>query len=232
MTRADSIPGGDGKLKTGDGLRDPLRALDSAAAAYSPALPPIVFDLHAGSDYIQARADGEAIRLSFCGSNDAEDWKSNRRAAWIPFKGIGLVHRGFAEAWTKFEEKLRDRLRCNAGAALFVEGHSRGGSIGSIAAAVIGTYWEEFDGVDTLTTFGSPKTGDAYFVEVLSKSCRTIRRYEVETLPLPGFRDPVPKLPPFGNYRAAGKRIRLFAVGRPSNLHAVATYRKAISRKK
>ena len=220
-----------GKGKTADGVRDPLRALDSAAAAYAPALPPIAFEMVAGNDYVQARIDGAAVRLSFCGTNDPQDWKSNLRAELIPFKGIGHVHKGFAEAWTKFEDGLRKRLKCLSGSPVFIEGHSRGGSIGTIAAAILGNYWEEFGQVEALTTFGAPMVGDKYFVEMVEKACRSISRYEVETLPLPGFRDPVPRVPPFPKYRPAGKRIRLFAVGKPSDLHAVGTYRKALVRR-
>ena len=91
----------DGKATTGDRL-DPLRACDSAAAAYAPALPPIVFDMHSGSDYLQVRIDGPAIRLSFCGSDDWEDWKSNADADLVPFRYLGHAHEGFAEAWEGF----------------------------------------------------------------------------------------------------------------------------------
>jgi len=219
-----------GKEKTGDAVRDPLRALDSAAATYAPALPPIAFDMHRGSDYVQCRIDGAAVRLAFCGSDDPQDWKSNFRAELVPFKGLGQVHKGFAEAWTKFEDDLRKRLKCLSGSPVFIEGHSRGGDIGTIGAAVIGNYWEEFGQVESLTTFGAAMAGDEYFAECVEKACRFVRRYEVETLPIPGFRDPVPRLPPSPRYKPAGKRIRLFAIGRPSELHSIRTYRKALVR--
>ena len=121
-------------------------------------------------------------------------------------------------------------MKCYAGMVIFIEGHSRGGAIGSIAAADIGSYWEDFGQVEMLTTFGAPRPGNFVLSNSIARACRTIRRYTVQTAPLWGMRDPVPHLPKGPKwYHPPGGEIKLFGAGRPSKLHSLDTYRKALS---
>jgi hypothetical protein len=220
-----------GKIETGGAVRSPLRALDSSRAAYAPALPPIVFDLEAGNDYLQVRVDGAALRVAFCGSNDKQDWKSNKDFNLVDTLLLGRVHSGFYAAWDTLRGRLRYKLRCYAGMPIFIEGHSRGGSIGTIAAAEIGNHWQEFGQIETLTTFAAAMPGNIALANNTVRGCREIRRYVTEALPLPGFRDEVPHLPPGPGYCHPCKPIKLRAYGRPSKLHSLAVYRKALQKK-
>jgi pimeloyl-ACP methyl ester carboxylesterase len=220
----------EGKGKTG--LReDPLRSLDCSAASYAPALPPIAFVVNSGSDHIQVRVDGPAVRVIFCGSNDLDDWKSNADFRLVDFDGMGSVHEGYLKAWRGIAEFLRPRLLCYAGKSLYLEGHSRGGSLASVAAADISKNWNEFDQIDTLTTFGAGKFGDGDLCRTVETSCRTIRRYVTQAAPIWGLRDAVPNLPPSIRYDQPSTAIKLFAIGRPSKLHSLSTYRKALKRR-
>jgi len=218
-----------GKLTTGEGARSPLRALDSARATYSPAL---VFDITEGNDYLQVRVDGAALRLAFCGSNDSEDWKSNARTDLVPFLGFGNAHCGFVNAWANLKTRLRERLRCYAGMPIFIEGHSRGGAIGVLAAVEVGNLWGEFGQIETLTTFGAPMPGDDGLALATVNACREIRRYVTGYSRIWGTRDPVTGLPKGCNYTHAGDAIPLKAWGRPSTLHSLTTYRKALAKEK
>lgn len=206
----------------------PLAAADIAAAAYTSGLPDLLAEIYGGSDYAQLRADTDGLHLAFCGSDDRLDWASNADAELRPYIA-GRVHDGFLFAWQNMSEPIRRHLQPFAGHPIHLYGHSRGGAIAMLAALAIDTWPEHLATVETITTFGCPRPGDASFCRAVERVCPAITRYENRTLPITGMRDLVPHLPLAAQgYAHAGRAVYLRAYGRPSAQHAMTAYRAAL----
>ncbi|HEX5050796.1 MAG TPA: hypothetical protein VFZ65_03405 [Planctomycetota bacterium] len=101
--------------------------------------------------------DGVGV-LVFRGTTDLRDWLTNLRVAPAEWPHGGRVHdgfaRGLASVWDEVEEELR-RL----GLPTYVTGHSLGGALATLAAA-LGAFVAAY-------TFGAPRVGDAAFWRTL-----------------------------------------------------------------
>ncbi len=210
---------------------DPRRAVDIAAATYHDALPEVIAEIEAGSDYMQVRLDGDLLVIATRGTDDTEDHKSNMHTHPHKFHGHGRAHGGFAKGADLLLPKLREAIRDYAGYPISLNGHSRGGTISQCVSPVIAFDWDEHVGkIELLTTFGAPHVGDKAMCYSIESACRVIRRYENRTVSIPFFRDLVPHLPPSPRYHSPGKPTYLFAIGTPVRQHKMATYQKTIAK--
>ncbi len=114
--------------------------------------------------------------LVFRGTASLRDWLVNVRAVRRSWQGPGRVHYGFRRAlhrvWSRLEPHLDDAPDA------FFTGHSLGGALATLAAALrppLATY-----------TFGAPKVGDRTFAAALPNGVHRVVN----------GRDLVPELPP------------------------------------
>ena len=200
----------------------PTTAADIAAAAYSSGVPDLLAEVYGGSDYAQIRGDADGIHLAFCGSDDRMDWQSNRQAERVRWL-VGSVHAGFLAGWNDIKPQVHRQLAHLPTMPIHIYGHSRGGALAMLASIDL------LGKPATVTVFGCPRAGDWAFCRAVEATGAKITRYETVTVPMPGFRDAVPHLPPSATgYDHAGIAVQLFAIGRPSKLHSMATYRDAL----
>ncbi len=100
----------------------------------------------------------------FSWPNGIRDWVSNVQAVAVNFQeGHGKVHEGFYKCFTSVKTSIDTFLKENgrANKKIVVTGHSLGGAVATLIAAYIrGHYHNDV----MLYTFGSPRAGDADFV--------------------------------------------------------------------
>ena len=116
---------------------------------------------------------GPHIVLTFRGSQQMADWKTNFRFRLKKFTVIdtqqvealptGEVHRGFQTAWESVEKRVLFQIKkwWTPDTLLWVTGHSLGGALAALAATSL-----EYQGfkVSGLYTYGQPRVGDWQFV--------------------------------------------------------------------
>jgi hypothetical protein len=133
-----------------------------------------------------ATHDDRMILIAIRGT--AEKWDALRDgdAEQVPVKdGIGKAHKGFHEAYVvlqPFITKYLERFLTN-GQRVVVCGHSLGGAIALLLAEWIR---QNYDEQVILYTFGSPRAGDADFVE----KAKTLVHHRIVN-----NNDPVPSVP-------------------------------------
>ena len=139
-----------------------------------------------------------------------EDWETKHRLAVVTFRGTdvkdasnmvydfdfelqawdgpGKVHRGFANALNEVHSRLDQAIRDTGECRLLYTGHSLGAALATLMAGLRRP--------DALYTFGSPRVGDATFVEALKdvKSYRYVDCCDV-----------VARVPPEIEYRHLGE---------------------------
>lgn len=180
---------------------------DFVGARFEEAGLPEVRFFHGESTQCYVAHNDDFVLAAFSGTDMREregnnvfdalaDWRANLRFDTVPSERGGRVHRGFSEAleevWAPREqdeglEGYLDGLCEDGRRRVWFTGHSLGGALATIAAGRHGRAPEVY-------TFGSPRVGDAGYVEGLD-------------LPVYRFvngRDAVPKLPVRGPYRHAG----------------------------
>ncbi len=95
--------------------------------------------------------------LAFRGTEiDPEDWATDLDATLVPWPGGGRVHQGFAAALGMVWEPIAAALTSVTGRLLYT-GHSLGGALATLAAS--------HRSPQALYSYGSPRVGDAAFVE-------------------------------------------------------------------
>jgi triacylglycerol lipase len=111
----------------------------------------------------------ELIALSFRGTRSTTNWGTNFRVRLIHPDGTDAhlrVHEGFYQAFAKLDEgtlgikEKIDRIKQSTSGRIpiYITGHSLGGALAQIAAAVLGN-----DQLAACYTFGSPRVGNIYF---------------------------------------------------------------------
>jgi len=112
----------------------------------------------------------------------AEGWHDMRsnfgRAA--PWAGPGRAHRGYAAALHRVQDAGLGMLaaaRAESGPAVAIGGHSMGGALAALFAAL--AVAEGRLGRGALVTFGAPAPGDAAAWTPLRRSALAIRRYVI-----------------------------------------------------
>ncbi|KAL2132308.1 hypothetical protein VTI74DRAFT_3944 [Chaetomium olivicolor] len=137
------------------------------------------------------------IVVSFRGSTSVRNWIADIIFVQVPcdLTAVCLVHTGFFASWAEISSRVIAAVRtakaANPSYQVIVTGHSLGGAVGTLAAAYIRKAGFAAD----LYTYGSPRVGNAAFVEFVTAQPGAEYRI-THTV------DPVPRLPPiFVNYR-------------------------------
>ena len=116
-----------------------------------------------GTDgFVATAGDGRTV-IAFRGteSNKPEDLLADLMVKLVPWRHPGLVHAGFAEAFTRVIGSIRTALEGVGAGPLLITGHSLGAAVSTLVAADLR------DRHPALITFGSPRVGDADFVRLL-----------------------------------------------------------------
>lgn len=118
--------------------------------------------------------------LVFRGTNAFETWLSNLNTLQTGWEAGGLVHAGFKNEFFKIWEMVEECLsEVPSQFRLFYTGHSLGGAMATLAASLRPP--------SAVYTFGSPRVGDAAFIQCLR---------EVPIFRVVNNRDLVALLPP------------------------------------
>jgi hypothetical protein len=185
-----------------DLLRDALGMAELAGRAADPArYPPGALPLPLGLGFAVKTTAGVEVALT--GSRDVRDWAVNLDCDLVPLHGHGHAHGGFVQLADQVYDGLVAHLRRLGpdGPGVRLTGHSRGGALALLLAVSLAA-----DRLVPLAvySFGAPRAGDADFAA---------------SLPAPHHRfvntgDPVPHLPPAGDFSHGDGGIVLTGQGR------------------
>lgn len=101
--------------------------------------------------------------LVFRGTDDPRDWLQNLDARFVKWPHGGRVHSGFLKVFSEVQQEVLE-IASASKKPLFVTGHSLGGALATLAAALLIAN----DRAPRATyTFGAPRCGDARFCKAL-----------------------------------------------------------------
>lgn len=151
---------------------------------------------------------------------DADDWRTDADFSWCEIKAMGKArtHTGFMQAlglqknngWPKeiqqrrddhhqfayyaIRQKLREVLKENEDAKFILTGHSLGGALAILFAAVLMLHDEELllEKLDGVFTFGQPRVGDENFGEYVKEK---MKKFGVKYFRYVYNNDLVPRIP-------------------------------------
>jgi hypothetical protein len=167
---------------------------------------PVAISSGAGDDDIDAclvGLNGDGIVIAFRGTiPPAKNWPSVLdwfQDIFMVAPGAesplpGKVHTGFWDAvqaiWPQIVPAVQDLMKTNPDARLYITGHSKGGAMAILAAALISfTENGPLPSPTAVYTFAAPHAGDSDFASAFPLSTIPVTPYE-------GFLDVVPFLPP------------------------------------
>ena len=115
----------------------------------------------------------DAVLLCFRGTqNRLADWLSDTNVVLVPFRRIGLVHKGFRDALDSVYPDIEATLKqwSGQGRTLWITGHSLGGALALMAAAYLRFPADPTKTVPRpiagLYTYGQPRVGTPDFCDV------------------------------------------------------------------
>ncbi|ESW32854.1 hypothetical protein PHAVU_001G022800 [Phaseolus vulgaris] len=164
------------------------------------------------------KSEPNLIIVAFRGTEpfDADQWRTDVDISWYELPNMGRVHGGFMKAlglqknsgWPKeidqrsqhryayytIREKLRTMLEANRDAKFILAGHSLGGALAILFAAVLSIHEEAWllDKLEGVYTFGQPRVGDIKFGEFMKEK---LRKYDVRYMRYVYCNDVVPRIP-------------------------------------
>jgi hypothetical protein len=155
-------------------------ALPLAIAAYSPCAPPAVslglrlddrpnclikavFEDKTAWGF--ARRNGKAVEIAIRGTETQAEWALDANAPQVHWwRGEGRVHAGFVQLYAAMYPSLTEAVGNLYGAEyVLISSHSLGAGVGTLYAVELAFSYPSLPVY--LCTFGSPRVGDAAFVE-------------------------------------------------------------------
>jgi hypothetical protein len=137
------------------------------AAGFSP---PVSFNIsHSGTQAFATLSPRRTAFVAFRGTQPGNlaDLLADARFGWADWPGGGRVHGGFKRAYDSVAVEISAWLQASSPVHVVATGHSLGAALATLLAATR----PDAD----LVTFGSPRVGDAAFVETFLR--RSVRRY-------------------------------------------------------
>jgi len=110
-------------------------------------------------DHLIVVSDSARIFVAVRGTDERRDWLTNLRF-WHHQSDVGRVHKGYYEVCQGFLPELTRLIDQHADKPLVLTGHSMGGAVAVLLAALL---LEQSHRIDGLYTFGQPKVGGADF---------------------------------------------------------------------
>ncbi|CAH9077954.1 unnamed protein product [Cuscuta epithymum] len=164
--------------------------------------------------------DPNLVVVAFRGTEpfSADDLRTDADLSWYKIEGVGRIHAGFMRAlglrknnvrpngiergpdmselaYYEIQEKLREIISVNKNAKFILTGHSLGGALSILFAAVLAM--EEEDGLlgrlEGIYTFGQPRVGDVEFGMFVGENL--LRKYGVRYFRYVYANDIVPRVP-------------------------------------
>ena len=141
----------------------------------------------------------DVVLVSFRGTQQLNDWLTNLNLLSTA-TSVGDLHAGFFEAFTDLQQAAERAVGGGAGKSMVITGHSLGGALALIAAAV----WRQSFNVLAVHTFGQPAVGKRNFIDLVSNEVAPYYRFVNDD-------DIVPRVPP--GYRHGGELIQFDSDG-------------------
>ncbi|KAK7383142.1 hypothetical protein VNO78_28813 [Psophocarpus tetragonolobus] len=169
------------------------------------------------------KSEPNLIVVAFRGTEafDADQWRTDVDISWYELPNVGRIHGGFMKAlglqknsgWPKeikqssrvgepelryayytIREKLRVMLKANENAKFILTGHSLGGALAILFAAVLTLHEEAWllDKLEGVYTFGQPRVGDNKFGDFMKDR---LIKYDVRYRRYVYCNDLVPRVP-------------------------------------